>query len=121
MDFISPVKIDRLSTPNGKENSSLTPSLTQSWHWPDDKCPQSPVSSCSSPEFAHRSHHNSNENRRGRPRAEALTNLMIVGSTSPSAIKCDFCKRVFPREKSLQAHLRTHTGTKTILFKFNTI
>lgn len=56
------------------------------------------------------------ENRRGRPRSEALTTLMIEGSTSPSAIKCGFCNRVFPREKSLQAHLRTHTGD---LFLFN--
>lgn len=55
-------------------------------------------------------HQECRENRRGRPRSEALTNLMIEGSTSPSAIKCGFCNRVFPREKSLQAHLRTHTG-----------
>lgn len=47
----------------------------------------------------------------GRPRSEALTTLMIEGSSSPSSIKCSYCNRVFPREKSLQAHLRTHTGT----------
>lgn len=80
---------------------------------------ESPVSSCDSPEFSAR--HNASagfgshgadarENRRGRPRSEALTTLMIEGSTSPSAIKCSYCNRVFPREKSLQAHLRTHTG-----------
>lgn len=46
----------------------------------------------------------------GRPRSEALTTLMIEGSSSPSSIKCVYCNRVFPREKSLQAHLRTHTG-----------
>lgn len=80
----------------------------------------SPASSCDSPEFAAR--HGAGggpfqlygpdgrENRRGRPRSEALTSLMIEGSTSPSAIKCGYCNRVFPREKSLQAHLRTHTG-----------
>jgi hypothetical protein len=39
-----------------------------------------------------------------------LTTLMLQGSTSPSAIKCKFCNRVFPRDKSLSAHLRTHTG-----------
>lgn len=50
------------------------------------------------------------EHKRGRPRSESLTNLMMQGSTSPSAIKCKFCNRVFPREKSLAAHLRTHTG-----------
>lgn len=88
-----------------QENHVRSDNLISSWNW-DDKSP-SPASTCSSPEFTARS---TSENRRGRPRAEALTNLMIVGSTSPSAIKCDFCKRVFPREKSLQAHLRTHTG-----------
>lgn len=83
----------------------------------------SPASSCDSPEFAIRngsagsggslsanSPADGRENRRGRPRSEALTSLMIEGSTSPSAIKCGYCNRVFPREKSLQAHLRTHTG-----------
>lgn len=81
----------------------------------------SPASSCDSPEFNSRHAHNGSangmcgsidarENRRGRPRSEALTTLMIEGSTSPSAIKCSYCNRVFPREKSLQAHLRTHTG-----------
>ncbi|XP_035790798.1 uncharacterized protein LOC118466056 [Anopheles albimanus] len=52
------------------------------------------------------------ENKRGRPRSEALTTLMVEGSISPSAIKCRYCNRVFPREKSLQAHLRTHTGER---------
>lgn len=88
----------------------------------------SPVSSCDSPEFSLRNNSNTSsnvsansaynalngsdgrENRRGRPRSEALTTLMIEGSTSPSSIKCSYCHRVFPREKSLQAHLRTHTG-----------
>lgn len=94
----------------------------------------SPVSSCDSPEFPLRnnsntssnistnSHNASNladtrENRRGRPRSEALTTLMIEGSTSPSSIKCSYCNRVFPREKSLQAHLRTHTGQNECNFK----
>lgn len=52
------------------------------------------------------------ENRRGRPKAELLSTLILEGSTSPSSIKCTYCGRVFPREKSLQAHLRTHTGEK---------
>lgn len=89
----------------------------------------SPASSCDSPEFSLRNNSNTSsnvstnshntssladarENRRGRPRSEALTTLMIEGSTSPSSIKCRYCNRVFPREKSLQAHLRTHTGNK---------
>jgi hypothetical protein len=48
--------------------------------------------------------------RRGRPRADAISHLIMKGSTSKSSIKCPICARVFPREKSLQAHLRTHTG-----------
>uniref|UniRef100_A0A182QLY5 C2H2-type domain-containing protein n=1 Tax=Anopheles farauti TaxID=69004 RepID=A0A182QLY5_9DIPT len=93
----------------------------------------SPTSSCSSPDgHQNRSYggHNSSgtpqttwhggggsaekssENKRGRPRSEALTTLMVEGSISPSAIKCRYCNRVFPREKSLQAHLRTHTGER---------
>lgn len=96
----------------------------------------SPASSCDSPEFLARNNSNTSsnistnshstpqqnladgrENRRGRPRSEALTTLMIEGSTSPSSIKCSYCNRVFPREKSLQAHLRTHTGT--VWFRFD--
>ncbi|KAF5294842.1 hypothetical protein FQA39_LY00326 [Lamprigera yunnana] len=53
-----------------------------------------------------------NESRRGRPRAELLNSLILEGSSSPSSIKCIYCGRVFPREKSLQAHLRTHTGER---------
>lgn len=50
--------------------------------------------------------------KRGRPRLEEITGLILSGSTSPSAIKCEVCNRVFPREKSLQAHMRTHTGER---------
>ena len=50
------------------------------------------------------------EGKRGRPRADVINTLIHEGSQSPSSIKCNICNRVFPREKSLQAHLRTHTG-----------
>jgi hypothetical protein len=66
----------------------------------DSSCFQSPMGRGSS----------SAENKRGRPRADMITGLIEEGAVSPSAIKCKFCSRVFPREKSLQAHLRTHTG-----------
>nr|XP_023024256.1 pair-rule protein odd-paired-like [Leptinotarsa decemlineata] len=59
-----------------------------------------------------------NETRRGRPRADLLTALILEGSTSPSSIKCTYCGRVFPREKSLQAHKRTHTGEKPYVCDF---
>lgn len=60
---------------------------------------------------------NLKEGRRGRPRADAVTTMMKEGSSSPSAIKCRFCMRVFPREKSLQTHVRTHTGRIICGFK----
>ncbi|GAB1599760.1 zinc finger protein 367-like isoform X2 [Argonauta hians] len=50
--------------------------------------------------------------RRGRPRADSISSLILEGCSSPSDIRCQLCWRVFPREKSLQAHLRTHTGEK---------
>jgi hypothetical protein len=86
---------------------STNDTMLYPWNWAEEsqKMELSPNSGCSSPEFAIR-----HESKRGRPRADAITNLMVEGSTSPSAIKCRFCNRVFPREKSLQAHLRTHTG-----------
>ncbi|XP_055536372.1 zinc finger protein rotund-like [Wyeomyia smithii] len=102
--------------------------------WPPETL-RSPASNCSSPEalfgrigtptgpnsgnasngWKQQTGSNSaekSENKRGRPRSEALTTLMVEGSISPSAIKCRYCNRVFPREKSLQAHLRTHTGER---------
>ncbi|XP_015510303.1 uncharacterized protein LOC107217320 isoform X1 [Neodiprion lecontei] len=110
------------------------------WNWGEEarNVNLSPGSSCSSPEYRDRGvaavrgsagtgvnengnadsagagtrSSSSESHRRGRPRADALTNLMMQGSTSPSSIKCTFCNRVFPREKSLQAHLRTHTGER---------
>ncbi|GFO39088.1 Zinc finger protein 367-like [Plakobranchus ocellatus] len=52
------------------------------------------------------------QGKRGRPRADLITALMVEGTSSRSRIRCNKCGRVFPREKSLQAHLRTHTGER---------
>ena len=40
--------------------------------------------------------------KRGRPRADLISHLILEGTSSPSGIKCRVCNRVFPREKSLQ-------------------
>uniref|UniRef100_A0A182RF41 C2H2-type domain-containing protein n=1 Tax=Anopheles funestus TaxID=62324 RepID=A0A182RF41_ANOFN len=136
----SPPPIRTPSSTNGMQHQIVTLNTSaqsqQSWNqnnnWFSDAT--SPTSSCSSPDgHQNRSYggHNSSgtpqtwntssggsgsaeksENKRGRPRSEALTTLMVEGSISPSAIKCRYCNRVFPREKSLQAHLRTHTGER---------
>jgi hypothetical protein len=103
---------------------SMNDTLLYPWNWANEVARNanlSPASSCSSPEYREHSTGvgtgtragtgNAESHRRGRPRADALTNLMMQGSTSPSSIKCGYCRRVFPREKSLQAHLRTHTGS----------
>uniref|UniRef100_A0A4W5M4R3 Zinc finger protein 367 n=1 Tax=Hucho hucho TaxID=62062 RepID=A0A4W5M4R3_9TELE len=50
--------------------------------------------------------------RRGRPRADTVRELINKGESSSSRIRCNICNRVFPREKSLQAHKRTHTGER---------
>ena len=62
--------------------------------------------------LTNRANYNENSLKRGRPRAEVINNLIIEGSSSHSSIRCDICNRVFPREKSLQAHKRIHTGEK---------
>lgn len=110
---------------NGMQNSPWNNSLTTIG---DES--GSPVSSCggsptdcdlnksftkSDTKYSGQDLKSESNSKRGRPRSEALTSLMIQGSTSPSAIKCKFCNRVFPRDKSLQAHLRTHTGQSIYL------
>lgn len=96
-----------ITTPN-KINSTASPSAeNHSWFAnTTDSIEQSP-SSCDN---LNKSIDSVTTGRRGRPKSEILSTLMMQGSTSPSAIKCKFCNRVFPRDKSLSAHLRTHTG-----------
>lgn len=55
---------------------------------------------------------------RGRPRADVVNILMKEGRNSYSSIRCDVCNRVFPREKSLQAHKRTHSGERPYVCDF---
>lgn len=53
-----------------------------------------------------------NMQKRGRPKLEEISSLIKEGAQSKSPIRCRFCKRAFPREKSLQAHQRIHTGER---------
>ncbi|XP_039297481.1 zinc finger protein 845 [Nilaparvata lugens] len=48
--------------------------------------------------------------KRGRPKSSAIISLISEGNKSDSLLKCSFCQRVFPRRKSLNSHIRTHTG-----------
>lgn len=48
--------------------------------------------------------------KRGRPKAAMIHTLINKGHSVESSIRCSHCNRVFPREKSLAAHMRTHTG-----------
>lgn len=125
MELRTPKRESRTSTDMSDRSPSMCDTLYP-WNWSEEcNVNLSPGSSCSSPEYRDQNVVGSGNgstsrsagienHRRGRPRADALTNLMMQGSTSPSNIKCTYCNRVFPREKSLQAHLRTHTG-KTLL------
>ncbi|XP_074601836.1 uncharacterized protein LOC141855625 [Brevipalpus obovatus] len=68
-------------------------------------------------------HHNSDQYRasklkRGRPKLETISTLINSSIDEVSAIKCNICKRTFPREKSLQAHIRIHTGERPYFCDF---
>lgn len=97
------------SSPIAKDNSLYHP-----WRWSDSaqSIQLSPVSNVWTGSSYTTYDLNSSSTKRGRPRLEEITGLILSGSTSPSAIKCEVCNRVFPREKSLQAHMRTHTGER---------
>ena len=60
----------------------------------------------------------SNFTLRGRPKADLVNKLIAEGHKSCSSIRCDVCGRVFPREKSLQAHKRTHSGERPYVCDF---
>ena len=83
------------STLSGDNNSS-TPSSSQS---------------SNSEESSQKSESGKNKNRVGRPKKSDVQQLQAEGEISTSEMKCLVCKRVFPRIKSLEAHMRIHTGT----------
>ena len=48
--------------------------------------------------------------KRGRPSAERVNILIEEGENIlDDYLKCPFCHRIFPRDKSLNAHIKTHT------------
>ncbi|XP_070563854.1 zinc finger protein 367-like [Ptychodera flava] len=100
---IKSVKFEGLATSPGLSDFAIYP-----WRWAESaqQIQLSPSSTCSSPGL------DKDGLRRGRPRADVLANLMQEGASSCSSIRCNICHRVFPREKSLQAHMRTHTGER---------
>ena len=107
-NFSSPVRgrarsLDDDSIPSSPPMNEF---MMYPWNWGvgAQKIQLSPSNSCSSPESERETL------RRGRPRSDCISNLMVEGATSPNGIKCRICHRVFPRDKSLQAHMRTHTG-----------
>jgi len=72
--------------------------------------PESPAQLLCSPLSLNDSGSGDENIKRGRPPTNAIQALISQGSVAESSIRCQFCSRVFPREKSLQAHMRTHTG-----------
>ncbi|XP_022107674.1 zinc finger protein 367-like [Acanthaster planci] len=100
--------------------SPVSPGLAEfyPWKWSESarNVQLSPGSSCGSPGsergFTPRQSSGPIPSPRGRPRAEVIPELQKEGSTSGHGIRCKICQRVFPREKSLQAHIRTHTGER---------
>ena len=107
--FMSPKRGSRMfMDPGGIPNSPpFKDAMLYPWNWGfgAQNIALSPSSSCGSPESDR-----DFKLRRGRPRADKISSLIVEGSNTPSSIRCKICSRIFPREKSLQAHLRTHTG-----------
>ena len=62
----------------------------------------------------------SESSRRGRPRLDDITTMIMDANGGAStSIRCRYCARTFPREKSLQAHIRTHTGERPYVCDFD--
>lgn len=92
--------VQNFYSPSSGSDSIISPDLSTSFNSP------SPSSSRISPPSS------SSSSKRGRPKSETLTNLITEGKDSQSNIKCKYCSRVFPRDKSLNAHERIHLGLR---------
>lgn len=97
----------RHSLSSNSDEISSPPNLSGSWSY-SSPSPSNRLSTGSG----------SSSSKRGRPKSENLTHLIIEGKVSPSTIKCKYCGRVFPRDKSLNAHERIHTGLRPYVCDF---
>ncbi|XP_078484962.1 zinc finger protein [Ciona intestinalis] len=79
---------------------------------PNNNISMPPIGASPIPNVANHTLSTPTGSKRGRPRADVISTLQYFGSNSSCTIRCRVCRRVFPREKSLQAHLRTHTGER---------
>lgn len=58
--------------------------------------------------------------KRGRPKASEIPILIREADEEGGTMRCPYlgCRRKFPRNKSLKAHLRTHTGKVCFIIYF---
>ncbi|XP_028852424.1 zinc finger protein 367 [Denticeps clupeoides] len=121
--FVSVIK----TTPIKPKADSLMPTspgfsdfMVYPWRWGENAhnvtlSPGAGAASAGESDIAACPDHMKDAIRRGRPRADTVRELINEGENSSSRIRCNICNRVFPREKSLQAHKRTHTGERPYL------
>uniref|UniRef100_UPI0035902CBC zinc finger protein 367-like n=1 Tax=Myxine glutinosa TaxID=7769 RepID=UPI0035902CBC len=107
------------TAPRTAHSGSVSPGLSDfvvyPWRW-GESAQLISISPSSSPQQVRASDTQGGQaadsSRRGRPPQDSIRELINEGTLSASRIRCSVCSRVFPREKSLQAHLRTHTGER---------
>ncbi|XP_068676123.1 zinc finger protein 367-like [Montipora foliosa] len=95
-----------------------SPPMSPSNHFMPPSPPQTPTTPQGKPQADFSPKSPNGVPPRGRPRADVLDVLIEEGQNSYSSIRCDVCNRVFPREKSLQAHKRTHSGERPFVCDF---
>lgn len=103
-----------VTTDVGRSQSMASSPLPPAYpwnHWQETSVQLSPVSPDRSSSPLRRSDdcldsvNSSGGIRRGRPRLDDISILIKESVESPSGIRCTYCSRVFPREKSLQVNI----------------